>query len=174
MRPIQTPPPQKSNPTPPQMNGMAAKDDSLPKTSGRLLPLGSSACITYNRVSWLLRVRKEVFSPSEALGPPAAQHLIFCQIANDVYGSTSCLRLSQSERRAGVNMLSGYGITAENTNTPHRANVKRSVIELARTWPLYFARLFPVSGAAQVLIMSRFDPYRLLQGFCCSSLKYSW
>lgn len=145
MRPIQTPPPTKS-PIPNH------KQSHSPKTASRLIPLGSSACITYNRVSWLLRIRKEVFSPSESLGPPTAQHLVFCQIAADVYGVTTCLRLSQSERRAGVNMLSGYGVTAENLNTPHRANVKRNVIELARTWPLYFARLFPVSGAAQVRI----------------------
>jgi myosin-15 len=112
--------------------------------------LGASACVTYNRVSWLLRVRKEVFSPNEALGPPSILHLIFCQIVGDVYGITPCLRLSQAEKRAGVNMLSGYGITAENYNSSHRANIKRNVIELARTWPLYFARLFPVSGAAQV------------------------
>lgn len=50
-------------------------------------------------------------------------------------------------------MLSGYGVTAENYNNNHRANVKRNVIELARTWPLYFSRLFPVSGAAQVSIL---------------------
>ncbi|KAJ8956705.1 hypothetical protein NQ318_014060 [Aromia moschata] len=112
---------------------------------------GVAACVTYNRVSWILRVRKEVFSPSEPLGPPSSLHLIFCQIVGDVYGLTPCLRLTQNEKRAGVNMLSGYGITAENYNSSHRANVKRSVIELARTWPLYFARLFPVSGAAQVI-----------------------
>lgn len=68
----------------------------------------------------------------------------------DVYGITPCLRLTSSEKRAGVNMLSGYGVTAENYNNSHRANIKRNVIELARTWPLYFARLFTVSGAAQV------------------------
>lgn len=150
MRPIQTPPPTKSSPLAVHKQPSPSVQQHSPKTTSRLLPLGSSAYITYNRVSWLLRIRKEVFSPTETLGPPTAQHLIFCQIAADVYGITTCLRLSQSERRAGVNMLSGYGVTAENLNTPHRANVKRNVIELARTWPLYFARLFPVSGAAQV------------------------
>lgn len=154
MRPIQTPPPSKSPITHNHLNGFSSapahSPKPSPKTPSRLLPPGASACITYNRVSWLLRVRKEVFSPGETLGPPAAQHLVFCQVAADVYGGTTCVRLTQSERRAGVNMLSGYGVTAENLNGPHRANIKRSVIELARTWPLYFARLFPVSGAAQV------------------------
>lgn len=127
------------------------KSDS-PKTTPRLLPLGSAACVTYNRVPWLLRVRKEVFSPAEPIGPPSSLHMIFCQIAGDVFGITACMRITSNEKRAGVSMLSGYGVTAENLNSPHRANIKRSVIELARTWPLYFARLFPVSGAAQVSI----------------------
>lgn len=145
MRPIQTPPPKSPIPYSEQ------PQKESPKAAARLAPLGVSACVTYNRVSWLLRVRKEVFSPNEALGPPSILHLIFCQIAGDVYGLTPCLRLTQAEKRAGVNMLSGYGVTAENFNTSHRANIKRNVIELARTWPLYFARLFPVSGAAQVI-----------------------
>ncbi|KAJ8922961.1 hypothetical protein NQ315_001507 [Exocentrus adspersus] len=146
MRPIQTPPSKSPVMTHPQPQ---EKSES-PKTTSRLLPLGAAACVTYNRVSWLLRVRKEVFSPSESLGAPTTLHLIFCQIVGDVYGLTPCLRLTQSEKRAGVNMLSGYGVTAENYNNSHRANIKRNVVELARTWPLYFARLFPVSGAAQL------------------------
>ncbi|KAG5895943.1 hypothetical protein JTB14_016344 [Gonioctena quinquepunctata] len=148
MRPIQTPP--SKSPVPKQHSPQPQTKAESPKTISRLLPLGSSACVTYNRVSWLLRVRKEVFSPSEPLGPLNAMHLIFCQIVGDVYGLTPCIRLSQSEKRAGVNMLSGYGVTAENYNNSHRANIKRNVIELARTWPLYFTRLFAVSGAAQL------------------------
>lgn len=160
MRPIQTPPskspvnvmPQHQAQPPPQTQ-QQHKIDS-PKTAPRLLPLGTSACVTYNRVPWLLRVRKEVFSPAEPIGPPSALHLIFCQIAADVFGITACMRITQNEKRAGVSMLSGYGVTAENLNSSHRANIKRSVVELARTWPLYFARLFPVSGAAQVITLN--------------------
>ncbi|XP_072386404.1 unconventional myosin-XV [Diabrotica undecimpunctata] len=147
MRPIQTPPsksPVSPQPTPQE------KEKSPKIAAPSLLPPGTTACVTYNRVPWVLRVRKEVFAPSEPLGHLTTMHLIFCQVAMDVYGITPCIRLSQTEKRAGVNMLSGYGVTAENYNTNHRANVKRTVIELARTWPLYFARLFPVSGAAQL------------------------
>ncbi|XP_060523322.1 unconventional myosin-XV [Cylas formicarius] len=148
MRPIQTPP--SKSPVNGRHTPNEPDEPPSPKSPGRLLPLGSSAYVTYNRVAWLLRVRKEFFSPSEPLGPLTALHLIFCQIVGDVYGLTPCIRLTPNEKRAGVNMLSGYGVTAENYNTSHRANVKRNVIELARTWPLYFARLFPVSGAAQL------------------------
>lgn len=145
MRPIQTPP-SKSPVADPQL----PKPPESPKTTSRLLPLGTAACVTYNRVSWLLRVRKEVFTPAEPIGPPSSLHLIFCQVAADIFGITACMRISQNEKRAGMTMLTGYGVSADNLNSPHRANIKRSVIELARTWPLYFARLFPVSGAAQV------------------------
>lgn len=67
-----------------------------------------------------------------------------------MFGVTPCLRLSQADRRAGLNMLTGYGVTAENISGPHRAHIKRHVVDLSRTWPLYFSRLFPVSGATQV------------------------
>lgn len=147
MRPIPSPP--SKSPQPPKRT-IEGPLTSSPKTTPRLLPLGSSASITYNRVAWLLKVRKEFFTPSESFGSPAALHLIYCQIAADVYGLTSCLRLTQNEKRAGVNMLSGYGVTSENFHMSNRANIKRNIVELARTWPLYFSRLFPVSGAAQV------------------------
>lgn len=164
MRPIQTPPSSKSPIT--TSTHQVTETRQSPKTATRLLPLGAAACVTYNRVSWLLRVRKEVFSPSEALGPPAALHLMFCQIVADVYGTTPCLRLSQNDRRAGMNMLSGYGVKPENLNSPHRAHIKRNIIELARTWPLYFARLFPVSGAAQVSEVETMGRYRVKNVIC--------
>lgn len=68
MRPVVTPPPVSKSPVP------------IQTTASKLLPLGAAACITYNRVPWTLRVRKEVFAPSESLGPPSALHLMFCQV----------------------------------------------------------------------------------------------
>lgn len=138
MRPVVTPPPVNKSPS------------NVTSSSSKLLPHGSAACVTYNRVSWTLRVRKEYFTPTENLGPPTALHLMFCQIVADVFGITPCLRLSQADRRAGLNMLNGYGVTIENMTSPHRAHIKRHIVELAKTWPLYFSRLFLVSGAAQV------------------------
>lgn len=137
MRPVVTPPPINKSPV-----NVA--------TTSKLLPHGSAACVTYNRVSWTLRVRKEYFTPTEGLGPPTALHLMFCQIVNDVFGVTPCIRLSQADRRAGLNMLNGYGVTVENMGNPHRAHIKRHIVDLAKTWPLYFSRLFLVSGAGQV------------------------
>lgn len=45
-----------------------------------LHPPYSNTYFSYNRVPWQLKVRKEVFSPSEAVASPLAIHLIFCQV----------------------------------------------------------------------------------------------
>ncbi|KAK4873712.1 hypothetical protein RN001_013072 [Aquatica leii] len=148
MQPIQTSPRSRSPASTILHQSIEMKHS--PKSVNKQLSSGPNGFVSYNRVPWSFRVRKEVFLPGEGLGSLAAQHLIFCQIVSDVYGATPCLRLSQEDRRAGMNMLSGYGVKPENLNSPHRTHIKKSIIELARTWPLYFARLFPVSGAAQL------------------------
>lgn len=45
-----------------------------------------------------------------------------------------------------IQMLESYGVTPANaTNGHHKIALKRNVVETARTWPLYFARLYPVT-----------------------------
>ncbi|XP_061392176.1 LOW QUALITY PROTEIN: unconventional myosin-XV [Musca vetustissima] len=110
----------------------------------------ANACLTYNRVPWKLRIRKEVFHPNEPIGPPVALDLLFAQVSADVFGLTPSLRISPQEKAAAINMLSGHGVTAETVRSQNvRAIVKRHLIDMAREWPLYFARLFPVQGAPQ-------------------------
>ncbi|GAB0087709.1 unconventional myosin-XV [Sergentomyia squamirostris] len=110
----------------------------------------AAACLTYNRVPWKLRVRKEVFRPAESVGPPAALDLLFAQIATDVFGRTASLRISPADRRTALNLLEGHGVTLENMRGQVRAIVKRHLVDLARNWPFYFARLFVVSGSPQL------------------------
>lgn len=110
----------------------------------------ASACLTYNRVPWKLRVRKEVFRPNEPIGPPAAIDLLFAQIAADVFGVTSTLRINPQERRAALNLLEGHGVNVENMNGQVRAIVKRHLIDMARGWMFYFSRIFVVSGSPQL------------------------
>lgn len=112
--------------------------------------LPAAACLTYNRVPWKLRVRKEVFHPTESISSPATLDLLFAQIAADVLGLTSCLRILPQEKRNALNLLGGHGVTVETVkNQQVRAIVKRHMIDMARSWPLYFARLFIVSGSPQ-------------------------
>jgi myosin XV len=107
-----------------------------------------SACLTYNaRVPWKLRVKKEVFRPTEGFGPPAAIDLLFAQIVTDVFGP--CMRMSQQEKRNATSFLNSHGVENENMRSQVRNIVKRQLIEMARSWPLYFARLFVVNGSPQ-------------------------
>lgn len=124
---------------------------------------GSSACLTYNRVPWKLRVRKEVFQPHEPIGPPVALDLLFAQVLGDVFGVTPCLRITPQEKSSALNMLHGHGVSVDTLSARSnsgggggggagagqqvRALVKRHLVDMARDWPLYFARLFAVQGA---------------------------
>lgn len=110
----------------------------------------AAACLTYNRVPWKLRVRKEVFHPMESISSPATLDLLFAQVAADVFGLTPCLRITPPEKRNAKNLLGEHGITADTLKSQQvRAIVKRHLIDMARGWPLYFARLFIVSGSPQ-------------------------
>ncbi|XP_052871852.1 unconventional myosin-XV [Anopheles cruzii] len=126
----------------------------MPVQMNPSLKAPAAACLTYNRVTWTLRVRKEVFRPSETVTAPAALDLLFNQITADVFGVTSCMRISPQEKRLAVNLLSSHGITANGHTTPKqqhvRAIVKRHVLDMARGWPLYFARLFVMNGSPTV------------------------
>lgn len=109
-----------------------------------------SACLTYNRIPWRLRVRKEVFHPTESIATPAILDLLFAQVIGDVFDITPCLRISTQEKRNAINLLANHGVTADNVkNHSIRAIVKRHLIDKSRSWPLYFARLFIVNGSPQ-------------------------
>ncbi|XP_023288541.1 unconventional myosin-XV [Orussus abietinus] len=109
----------------------------------------SGAHFAYNRISWSLRVKKEVFAPNETLTSPLALHLVFCQVAYDVL-ATSSIRISKEDRQSMLKMLDGYGITLENLqSTQHKITIKKNIVDMAKQWPLYFARIFPVSIGPQ-------------------------
>lgn len=118
-----------------------------PVLASPMLKSPASACLTYNRVPWKLKVRKEIFRPNETMGPPAALDLLFAQVAADVYGT--CIRITPQEKRQAMNLLNSHGINLENVRGQVRSIVKRHLVEMARSWPLYFARLFIVSGSPQ-------------------------
>lgn len=122
---------------------------SIPKPVLAPMLKNPTSCLTYNnRVGWKLKVKKEVFRPNEQIGPPVILDLLFAQIVTDVTGP--CLRLSQKEKRQAMSMLSSHGVNLENIKGPAVRNiVKRQLVDMARTWPLYFSRLFIVNGSPQ-------------------------
>lgn len=122
---------------------------SIPKPVLAPMLKSPSSCLTYNnRVGWKLKVKKEVFRPNEQIGPPIILDLLFAQIVSDVTGP--CLRMSIKEKRQAMSMLGSHGVNLENVKGQAVRNiVKRQLVEMARTWPLYFSRLFLVNGSPQ-------------------------
>ncbi|KAK2585066.1 hypothetical protein KPH14_008582 [Odynerus spinipes] len=115
----------------------------------KLYPQTSTAHFTYNRVTWTLRVKKEVFAPNETLNSPLALHLVFCQVAYDVL-ATSSIRITKEDRQNMLKMLDNYGVTLDNLqSTQHKITIKKNIVDMAKQWPLYFARIFPVSIGPQ-------------------------
>lgn len=111
----------------------------------KLYPQTSTAYFTYNKVTWTLRVKKEVFAPNETLNSPLALHLVFCQVAYDVL-ATSSIRITKEDRQNMLKMLDNYGITLDNLqSTQHKITIKKNVVDMAKQWPLYFARIFSAS-----------------------------
>ncbi|XP_011310328.1 unconventional myosin-XV [Fopius arisanus] len=118
-------------------------------TDTKLYPLTTNTHFTYNRVSWTLRVKKEVFAPNEVLSSPLALHLVFCQIVYDVL-ATSSIKITKEERQNMIKLLHNYGVTLENLqSTHHKITIKKNVVDIAKQWSLYFSRIFPVSIGPQ-------------------------
>ncbi|XP_058458630.1 unconventional myosin-XV isoform X2 [Malaya genurostris] len=123
----------------------------MPSPSPPSLKNPAAACLTYNKVAWKLRVRKEVFRPSESVTAPAALDLLFQQITADVFSINPCIRISPPEKRAAINLLNSHGVNScENTTAQVRAIVKRHLLDMARSWPLYFTRIFILNGSPSI------------------------
>lgn len=72
--------------------------------------------------------------------------LIFWQIVSDVY-SSNCLRLNEEETVQLQKTLKSEGVHSYNPSMYSPKTVfKRAVIEAARELPVYFSRLYVVSG----------------------------
>ena len=50
----------------------------------------SNVHFAYNRVPWTLKIRKEVFSPSESINSPLAINLIFSQVSLNIHYILIC------------------------------------------------------------------------------------
>jgi len=90
-------------------------------------------------------ISAQVFSPNEALSNPLALHLVFCQVVQDAL-SLACIRISREERNKMRKMLDSYGITLSNLHSPHhKVTIKKNIVDMAKEWPTYFARIFPIT-----------------------------
>ena len=115
----------------------------------RLHPPNSNMHFSYNRVPWKLKVRKEVFSPSEQLTNPTTIHVVFCQIVFDTF-SPLCIRLTQSERRKMMGYMDKYDIDPKNVHSSqHKNSTKINILAMAKDFSTYFSRIYPVASSDQ-------------------------
>lgn len=108
-----------------------------------------SACLTYGtKFPWKLRVKKEVFTPTETIESPIVINFIFAQILADLMGASQ--RISQAEKKHAFNFFKSHDIDLHSFHLAQIRNVtKRQLIEISRSWPLYFSRFFAVNGSPQ-------------------------
>nr|CAD7453150.1 unnamed protein product [Timema tahoe] len=134
---------------PPMVMERRDVDRSVEAMKTKLFGTSSAAFFTYNRVSWRLIVRKEVFAPGESLASPLALHLVFCQVVQDVL-SGPCVRINREHRAKMKKLLDSYGVTLNNVHSAQqKTTIKKNVVDLAKDWPTYFSRIFAVSGGHQ-------------------------
>jgi len=134
-------------------------------TKTKLCPSSPQVYLTYDRVNWELRLRKEFFFPGEKVEDPMALNLIFCQVVRDAFCS-HLIRLGREDRDQLQALLRNYGITKENVSSgSHKLTIQRRIVDFAKELPTYFARLYPVSGGKKL-------PSVNLLGVSHSGLKF--
>ncbi|KRX63935.1 Unconventional myosin-XV [Trichinella sp. T9] len=102
--------------------------------------------LTYGNVAWKLMIRKELFFPNDSLQDPAALDAVFYQIVRDTFNEKDSFRLEKAERNQMIRLLTSNGIELETlTSANISPSFKKHVVQIARSWPLYFCRLYPVT-----------------------------
>ncbi|KAH9517053.1 hypothetical protein DERF_007753 [Dermatophagoides farinae] len=100
----------------------------------------------YSKCKFRLKMRKEMFTPSETIENPILLDLIFWQIVQDVY-LPNCIRLNDEESQQLQKLLKSEGIHSYNPNVySAKPQFKRIVIERTKEFPGYFCRLYSVNG----------------------------
>lgn len=109
----------------------------------------------------------QLFTPTETIENSTVLDLLFAQVVMDVF-ATSCLRIRKEDKVKMKSMLGGcqllycsmsvgdtllpcfsfiegYGISPRNVLSEHKQQTKQIIVDVARDWPFYFARLYPVN-----------------------------
>lgn len=103
-------------------------------------------CLVYANVDWQIRVRKEIFMPSETYDHPLVVQLIFAQLVYDVFNPRQhCTRLNNKERAAIKSIMkdNSIGYEPQLPKIGQMQSIKQDLVRLARSFGLYFARTYP-------------------------------
>jgi len=120
----------------------------------RLFEAGSNRVVySYVNAPWRLFLKKEVFSPGEKMDEALVVDLVVRQVMRDYAAAGSgSMRITERDKGQLTNLLemNGFmGPVAEVELESFGEGLKRKVVELAREWPFYFSRLFPVAVSKQ-------------------------
>lgn len=90
----------------------------------------------------------QVFSPSEKLETSEILDLIFLQVMKDFAATPLCIRMTDKDKAQLTNLLEANGFLSPILRSDYESftsSLKRQVVDVAKEWPYYFARLFPVA-----------------------------
>uniref|UniRef100_A0A915K2X2 SH3 domain-containing protein n=1 Tax=Romanomermis culicivorax TaxID=13658 RepID=A0A915K2X2_ROMCU len=100
--------------------------------------------LTYENAPWRLKIRKELFYPNESLDEEELMNLLFYQIISDCK-EPNPFRIRPKDRDMVANHLRSYDVNFTSMQNEKITNgLKKSVIDIARSWPLYFCKMFPI------------------------------
>ncbi|XP_075265474.1 unconventional myosin-XV-like isoform X2 [Convolutriloba macropyga] len=99
--------------------------------------------LRYDKVPWKFFVRKEMFSPTEKVNHHRLKTLLFHQIVADVFSSGSP-KLTESEQSEMITYLTANGVRNFTETSYVSDDVRDWVIACAKSWKLYFSRIYPV------------------------------
>lgn len=89
----------------------------------------------------------KVFSPLETFDDPLICELLYRQILFDTFSSKSS-RIFDEERRKIVEFFASHNVKSiDDHNRIDEISVKKTIVEKARRWSIYFSRLFPISSS---------------------------
>ncbi|XP_063715217.1 unconventional myosin-XV-like isoform X2 [Symsagittifera roscoffensis] len=108
-----------------------------------LLRTKKTPFLRYDQVPWKFFVRKEMFSPTEKVEHPRLKTLLFHQIVSDVF-STGSRKLNETEQSEMIKYLTDNNVRNFNAANYIPDEVKDHVIQSAKSWKLYFTRIYPV------------------------------
>ena len=122
----------------------APANESNLKLNTKLYPPLNKLYLTYQKVPFELRLRKELFSPTERIESPMILNFIFLQIIRDAF-SSKCLRMRTDEKQSIIKHLESIGLNKQNyLNTSNKLTVQKTIVQQARQMPLYFSRFYSI------------------------------
>ncbi|XP_065191822.1 unconventional myosin-XV-like [Sycon ciliatum] len=103
--------------------------------------------LSYNTPSFKFVIRKEMLHHTDKLSDLLANQLIYLQIVKDALGKFQP-RLTREDRQVLLRLLDQHQVNSNNF-VSQPSFVKKEIVQAARAFPIYFARIYPVTGVSE-------------------------